>query len=284
MTEHDAEGGADNSFFSMVSAAPLQQARPEAEQQDGSETGDAEISESCAEDTGDGAEMPHEARRVLVYLMRQGAIIASQKGKLYEALCRHQGVIRRHLAEVYLRLVLDERAGLGFVARFDSDDEASDESDSENDNDSTESFVSLITRRTLSLYDTLLLLVLRRHYQEREAAGEQKITVDIERLESYLTPFLPLTNHASADRRKLNGAVKNMKDRKLLAPLRGSDDRFEITPLIRYVVDAAFLETMLAEYQRLAAEDEITLPAPPVKPSNTPAPTASQGELLGGND
>jgi len=78
--------------------------------------------------------------------------------------------------------------------------------------------------------------------------------------------------------------VKNMKDRKLLAPLRGSDDRFEITPLIRYVVDAAFLETMLAEYQRLAAEDEIALPAPPVKPSNTPAPTASQGDLLGGND
>ena len=228
--------------------------------------------------------MPHEARRVLVYLMRQGAIIAAQKGKLYEALCRHHGVIRRHLAEVYLRLVLDERAGLGFVARFDSDDEASDESDSENDNDSTDSFVSLITRRTLSLYDTLLLLVLRRHYQEREAAGEQKITVDIERLESYLTPFLPLTNHASADRRKLNGAVKNMKDRKLLAPLRGSDDRFEITPLIRYVVDAAFLETMLAEYQRLAAEDDIALPAPPVKPSNTLDPTVSQGDLLGGND
>lgn len=283
MAEHDATGGADNSFFRMVSGAQ-QQSRPEADQQDGSETGDAEITASSAEDASDGAEMPHEARRVLVYLMRQGAIIAAQKGKLYEALCRHQGVIRRHLAEVYLRLVLDERAGLGFVARYDSDDEASDESDAENDNDNTESFVSLITRRTLSLYDTLLLLVLRRHYQEREAAGEQKITVDVERLESYLTPFLPLTNHASADRRKLNGAVKNMKDRKLLAPLRGSDDRFEITPLIRYVVDAAFLETMLAEYQRLAAEDEIALPAPPAKPSNTPAPTASQGDLLGGND
>ncbi|HCP04251.1 MAG TPA: hypothetical protein DIT61_12175 [Pseudomonas sp.] len=282
MAEHDATGGADNSFFSMVSGVQ-QQSRPEAAQQDGIETGDAEITASSAEDASDGAEMPHEARRVLVYLMRQGAIIAAQKGKLYEALCRHQGVIRRHLAEVYLRLVLDERAGLGFVARFDSDDEASDEPDGENDNDSTESFVSLITRRTLSLYDTLLLLVLRRHYQEREAAGEQKITVDIERLESYLTPFLPLTNHASADRRKLNGAVKNMKDRKLLAPLRGSDDRFEITPLIRYVVDAAFLETMLAEYQRLAAEDDIALPAPPAKPSNTPAPTANQGDLLGGN-
>ena len=282
MAEHDGEGGADNSFFSMVSGVQ-QQSRPEAAQQDGIETGDAEITASSAEDASDGAEMPHEARRVLVYLMRQGAIIAAQKGKLYEALCRHQGVIRRHLAEVYLRLVLDERAGLGFVARFDSDDEASDEPDGENDNDSTESFVSLITRRTLSLYDTLLLLVLRRHYQEREAAGEQKITVDIERLESYLTPFLPLTNHASADRRKLNGAVKNMKDRKLLAPLRGSDDRFEITPLIRYVVDAAFLETMLAEYQRLAAEDDIALPAPPAKPSNTPAPTANQGDLLGGN-
>jgi len=37
-----------------------------------------------------------------------------------------------------------------------------------------------------------------------------------------------------------------------LSRVRGDDERFEITPVIRYVVDAAFLDTLLAEYVRLA--------------------------------
>jgi hypothetical protein len=193
--------------------------------------------------------MPHEARRVLVYLMRQGAIIAAQKGKLYETLCRYEPLIRRHLAEVYLRLVLDQKAGVAFVARFEQDDAAVQ--------DAEEEAVSLITRRMLALYDTLLLLVLRRHYQERESAGEQKVTVDVERLESYLTPFLPLTQHATADRKKLNAVVQKLIQRKVLAATRGSDDRYEITPIIRYVVDATFLDTMLVDYLRLAREADV---------------------------
>ena len=209
-------------------------------------------SEGAAPDEAeDGAEMPHEARRVLVYLMRQGAILAAQKGKLYDALCRYEALIRRHLAEVYLRLVLDQKAGLAFVARFDQDDAAPELAEEE--------AVSLITRRTLSLYDTLLLLVLRRHYQERESAGEQKIAVDVERLESYLTPFLPLTQHATADRKKLNAAIQKLVQRKVMAAMRGSDDRYEITPIIRYVVDAVFLDTMLVDYLRLAGEANVAL-------------------------
>ena len=73
--------------------------------------GTAEEPQSATDsETHESADMPHEARRVLVYLMRQGAIIAAQKPKLYDALCRYQGQVRRHLAEVYLRLVLDEKS------------------------------------------------------------------------------------------------------------------------------------------------------------------------------
>jgi hypothetical protein len=119
--------------------------------------------------------------------------------------------------------------------------------------DSDES-ATLIPKRTLSLFDTLILLVLRKHYQDRESAGEQKITIDIERLESYLTPFLPITDHASKDRKKLLVRVKEMVKRKVLSTIRGEEDRYEITPIIRYVVNAGFLETMLAEYTALAQE------------------------------
>ncbi|MFU7548289.1 DUF4194 domain-containing protein, partial [Pseudomonas paraeruginosa] len=62
----------------------------------------------------------------------------------------------------------------------------------------------MINKRTLSLYDTLLLLVLRKYYQERETAGEQKIIIDIERIEALMTPFLPLTYSSRSERRTLN--------------------------------------------------------------------------------
>ncbi len=224
-------------------------------------------------DSDGGLELPHEARRVLVYLMRQGAVIGTQKPKVFESLCRYESQIRRHLAEVYLRLILDEKAGVAFVALNETD-----EDDISIDGEP----VSLISKRTLSLYDTLLLLVLRRHYQERESAGEQKITVDLERVESYLTPFLPLTNHAKADRKKLNGAVQKLTQKKILAAARGAEDRYEITPIIRYVVDAAFLESMLNEYLRLAEEENLEVDAALHLDSVSDESRASQDDLLGG--
>ena len=198
--------------------------------------------------------MPHDARRALVYLLRQGSVLAAQKAKLFESLCRHELAIRKHLAAVYLQLVLDKKSGVAFVASSayqNEHDEADAEPDAE-DQAETEESTTLITRRALSLYDTLILLVLRKHYQDRESAGEQKITIDVERLESYLAPFLPITDYASKDRRKLLARVKEMVRRKVLSSIRGTEDRYEITPIIRYVVSASFLESMLAEYLQLA--------------------------------
>ena len=45
-----------------------------------------------------------------------------------------------------------------------------------------------------------------------------------------------------------------MVKRKVLSTIRGEEDRYEITPIIRYVVNASFLETMLAEYTALGQE------------------------------
>jgi hypothetical protein len=186
--------------------------------------------------------LPPEARRALIALLRHGVIMADGKRLLIEALCRYRAGIQEHLADINLRLLLDEKAGMAILLSQGNED-GGDEDDESG---------SLISRRTLSLYDTLLLLVLRKHYQEREAAGEQRVIIDNERIETALRPFLPLTNSSRGDQRQLNGALNNMKERRILAAVRGEDDRYEITPVIRYVVNAAFLEQMLTEYTKLA--------------------------------
>lgn len=212
----------------------------------------ADVSEpKCPEPDKSTTALSPETRRALVYLLRQGVIFSSRKAKLFQSICRQQPAVRRHLAEVYLKLVLDERAGIAFVATLQK------EEDAELDDFADNEIVSLISTRTLSLYDTLLLLVLRKHYQDRETTGEQLIVIDRERVESYLTPFLPLTNSTKADRRKLGPALERMVKKKILRKIRGSKDRYEITPVIRYVVSAEFLENMLGEYLRIAKENSI---------------------------
>ncbi|MFW2439958.1 MAG: DUF4194 domain-containing protein [Arenicellales bacterium] len=184
--------------------------------------------------------LPTDARRCLVSLLRHGVILANNKQQLFEILVKEQAPIQDHLADMFLRVLIDEPAGVAVLLQQEMDE--------------NEDSVSLITQRPLSLYDSLLLLILRKHFQERETAGEQRIYIDIDRIESRLTPFLPLTNNSRSDRRKLGSSLKKMKDKRLLQSVPGDDERFEITPVIRYVVNAEFLEQMLDEYQAMAEQ------------------------------
>lgn len=205
-----------------------------------------------AQDRDTDALMPHVARRVLVYLMRQGVILAAENLKLFDLLCRYEAEIRRHLAEVYIQLVLDAKQGVAYIINLKSIQD-----EQENENQHLDDFPVLIRKRTLTVYDTLILLVLRKYYQERETAGEHKIIIDVERIQSSLIPFIPLTNHDSKDRKKLNAALEKFIEKKVLTGLRGEEGRYEITPIIRYVVNAEFLQSLLSEYQQLAAKAKL---------------------------
>ena len=191
------------------------------------------------------ARLAPEARRAVVTLLKQGAVLATDKRVIFEAICRHRQPLEAHLADMYLRLLIDERAGVALILQSDPDEAEGDED---------ETATALISRRSMTLYETLLILVLRKHYQDRQSSGEQSVFIDLDRIESGLTPFLPLTTSTRSDRHQLAGALKNMLKHKILARARGTQDLFEITPVIRYVVSAASLEHLLAQYTSLLAQ------------------------------
>ena len=197
--------------------------------------------------------MPHEARRVLVYLMRQGAVLAAENLKLFQQMCRYETAIRQHLAEVYIQLVLDSKQGVAYIINAESMSDIDEDVSTGSDD-----FPTLIRKRTLTLYDTLVLLILRKYYQERETAGEQRIIIDVERIQASLIPFIPITNHDSKDRKKLSGSLEKLSEKKVLSVLRGEEGRYEITPIIRYVVNAEFLQNLLTEYEQLANKTSAT--------------------------
>lgn len=202
-------------------------------------------------------EMPAIAKKTLVYLMRQGVILQSQKPQVFANVLQYQEMIIRHLSEVYLSLIIDERQGVLFIARSDYQETQDEQNNADDEMSDEEDISSLISRRTISIYDSLLLLILRKYYQERENAGEQQIVIDVDKLEGLFLPFSPLTNYETKERNKLINKLKSFaKSYKILQSIRNSDERFEITPMIRYVVNADFLNAMLSEYEALLQKSQ----------------------------
>lgn len=201
------------------------------------------------EETGRSGYLEPDARQALVYLLKHGVILADQKTVLFDYIVKYNKEISHYLADIYLKLLVDETTGVALILQ----QKITEEEDHEED------IYSLVSRRTLSLYDTLLLLVLRKHFQDRQAIGETKIVIEISQVERGLVPFLPLTNSTKRDRAQLNGALKRMVERKILGRVRGDDDRFEITQVIRYVVGADLLSQLLKEYQELAVNADVAL-------------------------
>lgn len=201
--------------------------------------------------------IPAIAKKTLVYLMRQGVVLQSQKPQVFANVLQYQKMIARHLSEVYLSLIIDERQGVLFISRSDYQEVQDESSDFENEMSDEEDISSLIGRRVISVYDSLLLLILRKYYQERENAGEQQIIIDVDKLEGLFLPFSPLTNYETKERNKLINKLKSFaKSHKILQSIRNSDERFEITPMIRYVVNADFLQSMLSEYELLLQKSQ----------------------------
>ena len=214
----------------------------------GSAENDTLESDDIADDAHDhnstiSGRLVPEAKRAMIRLMRQGVITAKTSSTVFDTLCRHESLIQNHLADMYLKMMLDPQAGFALLQEQET-------GDLENEEDEP---ASLISRRSLTLYDTLLLLVLRKYYQERESSGEQQVFIDTDQIESLLTPFLPLTNSSRSDKRNLGGALEKMKERKIIAGPKDSE-RIEITPVIRYVVNADFLQEMLGSYLTMAGQ------------------------------
>lgn len=202
-------------------------------------------------------DMPTIAKKTLVYLMRQGVILQTQKPQVFANVLQYQEMIIRHLSEVYLSLIIDERQGIIFIARADYQENPTENHEIDNEMSDEDDISSLINRKTISVYDSLLLLLLRKYYQERENVGEQQIIIDIEKLEGLLSPFLPLTNYETKGRKQLIGRINGLlKPHKIVQSIRNSDERFEITPMIRYVVNADFLQSMLNEYEQLLQKNQ----------------------------
>ena len=186
-------------------------------------------------------------RNIIIELLKSGSIVYSIDSDEYKKLIMPENMtfVKSYLRNLNLEVVFNSENGLVYIRNLERDDE-----DDASENSVEDS--SLINRAYLTPFKSVLILILRKYYHERFANGETEIVVDIDYIKNALTPYLELSVSESRDSKKLNGALKDLAEYKLIKKLNSEDgDRYLITPLIRYVIDVEKMEKMLDEFKKL---------------------------------
>jgi len=186
----------------------------------------------------DSGELALDTRRTLVQLLAGPSLDGRRHAKLWPLLLRDEIALRKRLSELFLDLVIDRDMQVAFTRQADTGDLE----------------VPLLLRRAqLTFIDSVLVLYLRQRLTLAEAHSERAV-VSTEEMVDHLTLY---ERAASTDRagftKRVHASVEKVKKHNILQKIRGSDDRYEISPTLKLLFSAEDIQSLTALYQRMAA-------------------------------
>lgn len=200
---------------------------------------DMTTSDVAAEDVaglwrGDAGELPDRTRRVLLRLVRGPYLSGAREAQLWAVLLTDEAVIRSRLGDLFLELVVDRENEFAFVR-----------------NAPTEDVPKAVRSEALTFLDTAMLLVLRQTLLSEEARG--RVIVGQSEVFEQLAVFRTVDRDEKDFTSRLNSSWNKMQNKLRVLHAVG-DDRAEISPVLRLIVDADQIRAITAEYQRIAQE------------------------------
>ena len=198
-----------------------------------------------------------KVRNIIVDLLKTGSVQFELDSLQYKLLRKkeNEDFIRSYLRNINIELVVDPDIGLAYIKNLNREDEIADAEDETQLDPESESFVEdkfLINKSVLTPFKSILILILRKYYQERCSQGESSIVIDIDYIKNALLPYMNISVSDRKDQQKLNGALRDLCEYHLLKRLPSEDnDRFLILPLIRFVVDLNKLNELLEEFRKV---------------------------------
>ncbi|MHA7987797.1 DUF4194 domain-containing protein [Rathayibacter sp. CAU 1779] len=187
---------------------------------------------------GDTGILGEASRRALVQLIKGPYLSGDRSPGLWAALLADQRAITIRLHELFLDLVIDPLAEFAFVR-----------------NASTGEFAAPSTVRTqaLTFIDSAMLLVLRDLLLRRESEG--RVIVGREEVFERLSVYRGVDRDESDFAKRLNSAWLKMREKLRVVHRTGRaddpEDRVEISPVLRLILDADQVRAVTAEYARL---------------------------------
>jgi hypothetical protein len=171
---------------------------------------------------------------------------------LWEALLADERSIRARLHDLFLDVTIDRENEIAFVRPVDYD-----------------AAPEVIRTRSLTFMDTAALLVLRQTLLAEEGRG--RVFIGQDDLFEQLSVYRGTARDESDFRRRVNASWSNLRELGLLHT--SEEGRAEISPIVRFLVDAPRVAAIQASYDRVAAGQ--TAPGQTAQDQTAPGRTSS---------
>lgn len=185
---------------------------------------------------GDTGALADQSRRALLELVKGPYLSGEKAPGLWSALLVDEDAIRSRLHELFLELVIDRVGEFAFVRNVDTTETATPRT---------------VRTAPLTFLDTAMLLVLRQSLLAGEA--ESRVIVGRDEIFEQLRVYRTADRDEADFDRRLGASWQTMKNKLRVIHQAGTDDRAEISPVLRLIVDANQIAAIGAEYRRIAA-------------------------------
>ncbi len=171
----------------------------------------------------------------VVIKLLQG-VVYSDDSPYWDLLQSYLTPVSEYFSKIGLLVQNYETQGFAFLEQPDPDP----------DDPPGERLPRLTIRHRLSFKATVFYVLLREQLRQFDASDETgRLVMSMEELRDMLAPYLPEGNNEvkfrSEVKRMVNSAVKDMG---FLKPLSGSEDNYEVRPIIKAKIDAEMLERL----------------------------------------
>ena len=187
---------------------------------------------------GDTGELALDTRRALIHLLIGPSLDGRRHTKLWPVLLRDEAVIRRRLAELFLELVVDRDLQVAFTRQADTGELE---------------VPALLRRSPLTFIDSVLLLYLRRQLAQAESHDERAVVSRNDIME-HLAPY---EKSANTDRagfvKRVLASIEKIKKNNILRKIRGSENRFEVSPTLKLLFSAEEIQSLTIIYRQMAS-------------------------------
>lgn len=183
---------------------------------------------------GDTGVLREASRRALLDLIRGPYLSGIRNRALWSALLADEAMIRSRLHELFLDLVVDRDHEVAFVRRVTAPDR---------------DIPSAVRSATLTFIDTAMLLVLRQMLLSAENDG--RVIVGQEEVFEQLQVFRDPGRDEHDFAKRLNASWTKMQNVLRIVHTAG-DDRVEISPVLRLLLDDQQVAAFSREYARIA--------------------------------
>lgn len=179
-------------------------------------------------------------------LLREGFIEAEVMEALYGEVKRYRAEVNAALEPLDLSVHVDEMRGLAVlrVAEHAQSEEEMEEAWSH----------PLVRRQRLTLEQSLMVALLRRHFVVREqerGLGMEKVRVAVEDLVAELKVFLGDSGSDGKNERRVLSLLEKLRGHGVVSEV-DKNQEVVVRPLIVYLADPASLKALIEQYNQVA--------------------------------